>query len=896
MLEGRALVFRAIAALVVGLVVGTSGVPSTAVASADSSGVVAGGLSPASAEPESHGGARIGSAALALSGAGPGWAPATEPPSVSTTEGATAETGGERAHDGGVAAAEPGALPFGVGLSDSVADRGAMRFPPASPLAQRHVYRDGGQSTPLSDGRTLWLFSDTVLDDQPVLTVHNSAALTSVTDPEAIVDPLVNGKPTGLVDAPHDDLDLPNHAGSPELDCPATKSGLPLKGHPAWPTGAVSRPSTSGTDEVLVFYLNVCVYLGTDTAFAYELLSMGVASFVYDPADYPEAELADPASLPPFRATVVDNTLFRAPDLFGASPVLADPDGAGPLPASVHVYRCQGDLFDASCRVARAPIAQATTSEAYRFWDGDGYDGLAPADAAPLVFGAEGVPFGGMQIAPLPPSLATASARFVQVATLVPADRLWIRTAPAPEGPWSDARILPIGPCGVTWTTGCYAPTVHPSLSSARGLGLSLVNQIDRTFDLATIPVARADRMSTLPRPVRIVDSRTGQGRGPTGAGSGPAAPIAPAATVPVRIGGRTLAGHAIPASATAALVNLTVVSRSSTTGTHLLAAPSGGPAATGSTANTPAGRTRANSALVPLGPDGALVLTNGPGLADIIVDLLGWVGPTAADLVHPAVTPTRILDTRTGIGVATGAVGPGGTRTQPVAGRTLPGGIAVPASATALIVNLTAVAPTAATHVTAHASGSTPGTSNLNLDAGLTRANLVAVPLGADGGYTLRNNSGSTHLVVDLVGWLAPDLDGGFAIATQSPVRAVDTRSGRGVGAGGHPGPAAPLGAGATSSFTVAPAAGTSTATGGVLASVTGVLPTAATHLTVSAAGASLPATSSLNLPAGETVANLALLPVSANSDPDPGRTAVRNNSGTVDALLDVVAWLVTP
>lgn len=45
--------------------------------------------------------------------------------------------------------------PLAAATDGSVADRGPLRIPPGSPLAGRHVYRDGGQTTTLSDGRTM---------------------------------------------------------------------------------------------------------------------------------------------------------------------------------------------------------------------------------------------------------------------------------------------------------------------------------------------------------------------------------------------------------------------------------------------------------------------------------------------------------------------------------------------------------------------------------------------------------------------------------------------------------------------------------------------------------------------------------------------------------------------
>ena len=81
-----------------------------------------------------------------------------------------------------------------------------------------------------------------------------------------------------------------------------------------------------------------------------------------------------------------------------------------------------------------------------------------------------------------------------------------------------------------------------------------------------------------------------------------------------------------------------------------------------------------------------------------------------------------------------------------------------VPATGvSAVVVNVTAVAPTAAGYITVWPSG-TPRqeTSNLNFQAGQNIPNLVIVPVGADGKIQLFNGSGGTvHLLADVTGYI---------------------------------------------------------------------------------------------------------------------------------------------
>ena len=109
--------------------------------------------------------------------------------------------------------------------------------------------------------------------------------------------------------------------------------------------------------------------------------------------------------------------------------------------------------------------------------------------------------------------------------------------------------------------------------------------------------------------------------------------------------------------------------------------------------------------------------------------------------------TPTRVLDTRTGIGAPAAKLGAGATLTL-----TVPG---LPPDVTAVALNITATAPTATSFLTAYPGGTTrPTASNLNFTAGQTIPNLVLVPLGTNGTVTLYNKAGTVDVLADLVGY----------------------------------------------------------------------------------------------------------------------------------------------
>jgi hypothetical protein len=192
---------------------------------------------------------------------------------------------------------------------------------------------------------------------------------------------------------------------------------------------------------------------------------------------------------------------------------------------------------------------------------------------------------------------------------------------------------------------------------------------------------------------------------------------------------------------------------------------------------------TRANLVVVAPGAGGSVSLFSSGG-ADLVVDVAGYwteaAGPVPDGRLQ-SLTPARLLDTRSGLGALPGSRVPGSTVLLPVAGR---GG--VPATgASGVALSLTATEARQDGFVTAHAANQPrPLASNLNLGAGGTRANLVLLPIGADGSVALYTQAGG-HLVVDVVGWFtgasAPAGTDGLFVPLPSPVRHLDTRTGLG-------------------------------------------------------------------------------------------------------------------
>ncbi|MGX6742060.1 Tat pathway signal protein [Streptomyces xantholiticus] len=244
----------------------------------------------------------------------------------------------------------------------------------------------------------------------------------------------------------------------------------------------------------------------------------------------------------------------------------------------------------------------------------------------------------------------------------------------------------------------------------------------------------------------------------------------------------------------------------------------------------------------------------------------------------YKPVQPTRLMDTRTGLGVPQAKVGAGRTVTLQVAGA---GG--VPASGvTAVVMNVTATTVTSTTYVSVYPNGTTrTSASNLNVRAGETRPNLVVVPV-VNGKVSFYNNAGSVNLIADVSGYFAASGEG----STYQPVtpnRLMDTRLGLGV-------PQAKVGAGQTVTFQVTGKGGVpSTGVTAVVMNVTATSPTATSYISVYPNGTTRTSASNLNVVQGQTVPNLVVVPV-VN-----GKVSFYNNAGSVNLIADVAGYFTS-
>jgi hypothetical protein len=230
-----------------------------------------------------------------------------------------------------------------------------------------------------------------------------------------------------------------------------------------------------------------------------------------------------------------------------------------------------------------------------------------------------------------------------------------------------------------------------------------------------------------------------------------PADPMKSLAGVPFRI---PILNTYVPGTASAVALNVT--SADGAPG-YAQIVPTNGPTALGASSNlnvSRAGDAMANLVIVPVGADGTVTIyTETP--MHIIVDVQGFfTGPTSvggtSGLFVP-LRPSRLLDTRSGIGAPAAKVDANSSVSLPVRGT----GGAPPTGVSAAMMNITATQATAPGFVHVFPTGqATPGSSsNLNVSvAGQTIPNAAVATIYSFG-MTVYTSAGA-HLLADISGY----------------------------------------------------------------------------------------------------------------------------------------------
>ena len=203
-----------------------------------------------------------------------------------------------------------------------------------------------------------------------------------------------------------------------------------------------------------------------------------------------------------------------------------------------------------------------------------------------------------------------------------------------------------------------------------------------------------------------------------------------------------------VPADASAVVLNVTVTEPSKAG--YLTVWPTGTAMPPTSSVNWQRGETVPNLVVASIGTGGSVSMFNSAGSSHLVVDVFGYFAPGRGSTFRPA-GPRRLVDSRIGLGGVSGPLPARTTFELPVAGLA---GIPAGGNPT-LVLNVTAVETTEGGFLTVFPSGSPrPWVSSLNLTPYRTVSNMVYTQVGADGGVSVYNQAGETHVIVDLFGW----------------------------------------------------------------------------------------------------------------------------------------------
>jgi len=285
---------------------------------------------------------------------------------------------------------------------------------------------------------------------------------------------------------------------------------------------------------------------------------------------------------------------------------------------------------------------------------------------------------------------------------------------------------------GTATTTGTYSITATATDTSTATAGTRFTWPVTATTAGAFVGLT----------PTRVLDTRAGIGA--------PKAALAAGADLSVQITGRA----GIPTTGVASVaVNVTVLSPTKSGWVGVWSGTTPRPVM--STQNFLAGYPVANLVITTLSPTGRITIHNGSaGTIQLLTETAGYhhAGTPTSAGTFVGLTPTRVLDTRAGIGAPKAALAAGADLSVQITGRA-----GIPTTGVASVaVNVTVLSPTKSGWVGVW-SGTTPRPvmSTQNFLAGYPVANLVITTLSPTGRITIHNGSaGTIQLLTETAGY----------------------------------------------------------------------------------------------------------------------------------------------
>lgn len=446
-------------------------------------------------------------------------------------------------------------------------------------------------------------------------------------------------------------------------------------------------------------------------------------------------------------------------------------------------------------------------------------------------------------------------------------------------------------------------------LGAAVVLAVGLAPSVAFAATLAQSTTPSAGDVFVPVTPFRIVDTRSGSGC----SNISPSAPLGPGSTATVTVVGATACestSGSVPSGATAVAVEVTAIKPTSPG--YLTVWPAGTSQPTVSNVNFMAGQPAvANLAMVKLSSSGTLDVYNSAGTTNLAIDVEGYyvsstsTAASSGDAYH-AISPTRVCDTRSGN--PSDLSGTAAQCNSAILAAQTPRAVqitgigSIPTGATAVVLNLTVVRPSAIGFAVVYPkAGTTPTVSNINFGAGETIANRAVVALSSSGAIDLLSNV-QTNAIIDVDGYFTAGPATGAQFYPVSPYRIVDTRSGSGCS---NISPDAPLGDGTTSTVSVIGASGcegttASSAPSGTTAAVTNL--TAVRNAETSAHGDFLTAFPATPMPVASDINISGVNPdyafpnLGVETLSSSGTFDIYNFSGSVDFVVDVFGFFAPP
>jgi hypothetical protein len=301
----------------------------------------------------------------------------------------------------------------------------------APPLAD--IRQDEGLSVALPDGRTLYIFADTLhLDTKPRFFATSSAAITEPGDPLKL-HYATDARGVPLEFLPRDAAESADQVQG-------------VKYHAVWPTGATTLPD----GRIIISYGKYDIVIADNS-----ITFRGAGLFEYRYTDAPG-----------FRNGGVSRRI--ADDIW-----LTDTGAVGsPVYHDGYVYFTVCENLE--CYSLRVRPESLSSRASYKWWTGSGWS-ASKVDRRRMSFGGSR-PGHNPSVVWVPAVNAFVMAD-TEAGSVAPSGLLWV--APNPWGPWSEPASVGLTRCSVR---GCYGLNVHAHASSRRSLRVSyspvMVNRV----------------------------------------------------------------------------------------------------------------------------------------------------------------------------------------------------------------------------------------------------------------------------------------------------------------------------------------------------------------------------------------------------------------------------------